>query len=70
MGGGVTAPLGTVRDVRPHKHPSQAVVVLAWGAKHGRAARGEVNEVVAVADDWRKLRARWRTLSEAPRLSQ
>ena len=63
-GGGFTAPVGTVRDIRAGKKRGHAVVDLAWGGKHARRPSGGINRMVVVGD-WRKLRARWRALKEA-----
>ena len=60
------AALGTVHDVKRHKRPNKAVVLVAWGAKHGRSTvdRTALHEMVAVGD-WRKLHRRWQALQSA-----
>ena len=63
-GGGFSAVLETVQDIRPHKKSGKAVVMLRWGGKHSHVAKNGLNEIVAVGD-WRKLRKRWLHLCAA-----
>ena len=63
-GGGFTAPVGTVRAIRPAKKRGHAVVELAWGAKHGRQGVDRINRLHVVGDAG-KLKRRWRALLEA-----
>ena len=62
-GGGFCTPVGAVRDVRAHKKPDKAIIMVLWGKNHGRTGghKGQVMDMVAVGD-WRKLRKRWMAL--------
>ena len=64
-GGGFTAPVGTVRAIRAGKKPGQALVELAWGARHGRRPDAAGRNVLRVVGDARRLRRRWRALLAA-----
>ena len=64
-GGGFTAPVGSIRSIRPGKKQGHAVVDILWGRKHGRKADvGKVNRITVIGD-WKKLTKRWKALREA-----
>ena len=64
-GGGFNTPVAAVHDVKRHKQPGKAVVLVWWGRRHKRTGtRAGLKEMVAVGD-WKKLRARWKALRGA-----
>lgn len=64
-GGGFTAPVGSVRSIKPAKKRGLAVVELLWGRKHGRNSGSSRTNTMTVVGDAAKLKRRWLALKEA-----